>query len=168
MRPQVGILVGSDSDLPVVRKAFAVLNELEIPFEAIIASAHRTPEKVVDYVSRAQERGLRVLIAAAGGAAHLAGVAAAHTLLPVIGLPLHGWATDGLDALLATVQMPRGVPVATVAIDGAVNAALLAAQILALDDPDLRERLARYRQRQRQQVEAADRQLQEELRGGVR
>lgn len=167
MRPQVGILVGSDSDLPVVRKAFAVLNELEIPFEATIASAHRTPDKVVAYVSQAQQRGLRVLIAAAGGAAHLAGVVAAHTLLPVIGLPLRGGAMDGLDALLATVQMPRGVPVATVAIDGAVNAALLAARIVAVDDPGLQERLARYRQRQREQVEAADRRLQEELRGGA-
>lgn len=167
MRPQVGILVGSESDLPVVRKAFAVLDELRIPFEAIIASAHRTPEKVLTYVSQAQERGLRVLIAAAGGAAHLAGVVAAHTLLPVIGLPLRGWATDGLDALLSTVQMPRGVPVATVAIDGAANAALLAARILALDDRELGDRLARYGQRQREQVEAADRRLQEELRGGA-
>ena len=159
--PQVGILMGSESDLPTVRKAFAVLDELGVSYEAVIASAHRTPERVVEFVRDAERRGARVFIAAAGGAAHLAGVVAAHTLRPVIGIPLKGWATEGLDALLSTVQMPRGVPVATVAIDGAVNAALLAARILALCDPALAERLAAYRQRLVDEVAAANRRLAE-------
>ncbi|ADU51540.1 phosphoribosylaminoimidazole carboxylase, catalytic subunit [Thermaerobacter marianensis DSM 12885] len=161
--PRVGILMGSDSDLPVLRQAFEVLKELGIPFEATVASAHRTPERVARYAGSAADRGLEVLIAAAGSAAHLAGVVAAHTLLPVIGVPLKGGAAGGLDALLATAQMPRGVPVATVALDGAANAALLAARILALKDPVLRERLEAYRQRMQARVEEADRRLQEEL-----
>lgn len=161
--PRVGILMGSDSDLPTLRETFAVLEELDIPFEATVASAHRTPERVAHYATTASERGLEVLIAAAGSAAHLAGVVAAHTLLPVIGVPLKGGAAGGLDALLATAQMPRGVPVATVALDGAANAALLAARILALKDPQLRRRLEAYRQRMQARVEEADRRLQAEL-----
>ncbi|GAB6876489.1 5-(carboxyamino)imidazole ribonucleotide mutase [Thermaerobacter litoralis] len=163
--PRVGILMGSDSDLPTLRQAFAVLQELQIPFEATVASAHRTPERVAHYATTAAQRGLKVLIAAAGSAAHLAGVVAAHTLLPVIGVPLKGGAAGGLDALLATAQMPRGVPVATVALDGAANAALLAARILALQDPGLGQRLEAYRQRLQARVDEADRRLQDELAG---
>ncbi|PZN07433.1 MAG: 5-(carboxyamino)imidazole ribonucleotide mutase [Bacillota bacterium] len=155
--------MGSDSDLPILRQAFQVLNDLGIPFEATVASAHRTPERVARYAASAADRGLEVLIAAAGSAAHLAGVVAAHTLLPVIGVPLQGGAAGGLDALLATAQMPRGVPVATVALDGAANAALLAARILALKDPALRERLAAYRREMQMRVAEADRRLQAEL-----
>lgn len=163
MQPQIGILIGSESDLPVVRQAFEVLKELGVPFEATIASAHRTPERVAQYAATAEQRGLRVLIAAAGSAAHLAGVVAAHTLLPVIGVPLKGGAAGGLDALLATAQMPRGVPVATVALDGAANAALLAVRILAIHDPALRERLDAYRRRLQDRVAEADARLQAEL-----
>jgi phosphoribosylaminoimidazole carboxylase PurE protein len=140
-RPLVGILAGSESDLPVLEEAVDVLRRFGVPFELTVASAHRSPERCADYARRAAERGLRVLIAAAGGAAHLAGVVAAHTTLPVIGVPLDATGLGGLDALLSTVQMPPGVPVATVAIGrwGARNAAWLAVQILALSD----ERLAR-------------------------
>lgn len=162
----VGILMGSESDLPVLRKAFAVLQELQVPFTATIASAHRTPDRVLAFIRELEQQGGQVLIAAAGGAAHLAGVVAAHTLLPVIGVPLRAWATDGLDALLSTVQMPRGTPVATVAIDGAANAALLAAQIIALQDQALTERLAAYRRRQAEAVAAAGLRLQQRLAEG--
>lgn len=161
--PRVGILMGSESDLPTVRKAFNVLDDLGVPYAAVIASAHRTPGRVLEFVADAEARGVQVFIAAAGGAAHLAGVVAAHTLKPVIGIPLKAWATDGLDALLSTVQMPRGVPVAAVAIDGAVNAALLAAHILAIFDPELTERLAAYRRRQAAEVEAAGARLAGEM-----
>ena len=139
-RPLVGILAGSESDLPVLEEAVDVLRRFGVPFELTVASAHRSPERCAEYARRAAERGLRVLIAAAGGAAHLAGVVAAHTTLPVIGVPLDTTPLGGLDALLSTVQMPPGVPVATVAIGrwGARNAAWLAVQILALSD----ERLA--------------------------
>jgi len=139
-RPLVGILAGSESDLPVLEEAVDVLRRFGVPFELTVASAHRSPERCGDYARRAAERGLQVLIAAAGGAAHLAGVVAAHTTLPVIGVPLDATPLVGLDALLSTVQMPPGVPVATVAIGrwGARNAAWLAVQILALSD----ERLA--------------------------
>lgn len=139
-RPLVGILAGSESDLPVLEEAVDVLRRFGVPFELTVASAHRSPERCGDYARRAAERGLQVLIAAAGGAAHLAGVVAAHTTLPVIGVPLDATPLGGLDALLSTVQMPPGVPVATVAIGrwGARNAAWLAVQILALSD----ERLA--------------------------
>jgi len=161
--PGVGILIGSESDLPTVEKAFGVLDELAVPYAVVIASAHRTPERVLQFVADAEARGVQVFIAAAGGAAHLAGVVAAHTLKPVIGIPLQAWATDGLDALLSTVQMPRGVPVAAVAVDGAVNAALLAARILAVSDPDLAARLDAYRRRQAAAVEAANARLAERL-----
>lgn len=134
-KPLVGILTGSPNDLPVVVKVRDTLTELGIPSEIVVASAHRTPEKVLDYLHHAQDRGVKVLIGAAGVAAHLAGVMAGHTRLPVIGLPLGNGPLQGLDSLLSTVQMPPGVPVATVAIDGAKNAAMLAARILALLDP---------------------------------
>ncbi|MBQ9910187.1 MAG: 5-(carboxyamino)imidazole ribonucleotide mutase [Lachnospiraceae bacterium] len=138
---KVGIVMGSDSDLPIVEKAAATLKALGIPYEAHIFSAHRTPEQAKDFASKARKNGFGVIIAAAGMAAHLAGALAANTTLPVIGIPLKSSVLDGMDALLSTVQMPRGIPVATVAIDGAVNAALLAAQILAVEDEDLAFRL---------------------------
>ena len=147
-RPRVGIMMGSRSDMPVMEKAAALLGELGVGSEVRVMSAHRTPQLVADYASGAAGRGLQTIIAGAGGAAHLAGVVAAQTLLPVIGVPIATQVAGGLDSLLSTVQMPRGVPVATVAIGGAENAALLAAEILALADPGVRERLAAYRARQ--------------------
>ena len=138
---KVGIIMGSDSDLPVVEKAFSVLDELEIPFEVHVYSAHRTPAEARDFALNARANGFGAIIAAAGKAAHLAGALAAASTLPVIGIPVKSSTLDGLDALLATVQMPTGIPVATVAIDGAANAALLAAQILAVTDADLAAKL---------------------------
>ena len=138
---KVGIVMGSDSDLPVIQKATAILQQLEIPFEVHVYSAHRTPVQAHDFAAHARERGFGVLIAAAGMAAHLAGAIAANTTLPVIGIPCKGPALEGLDALLSTVQMPSGIPVATVGINGGANAALLAAQILAVEDADLARRL---------------------------
>ena len=139
---KVGIVMGSASDLPVVKKAIDMLASLNIPYEVHVYSAHRTPDEASDFSSTAKDRGFGVLIAAAGMAAHLAGVVASRTTLPVIGIPCKSSNLDGLDALLATVQMPTGIPVATVAIDGAGNAALLAAQILALSDEALAQKLA--------------------------
>ena len=144
--PLVGILTGSASDLPVIEQASAMLDRLEIPNEVNVISAHRNPAQLDDYVRSAEDRGLRVLICGAGLAAHLAGAAAARTVLPVIGVPIGTKYLGGADALYSTVQMPRGVPVATVAIDGAVNAAILAAQILAVADDDMRERLRKFRE----------------------
>ena len=142
---KVGIVMGSDSDLPVIQKAVAILRELEIPFEVHVYSAHRTPVEARDFALSARERGFGVLIAAAGMAAHLAGAIAANTTLPVIGIPCKGPVLDGLDALLSTVQMPSGVPVACVGVGNGANAALLAAQILAVEDAALAERLAAKR-----------------------
>ena len=142
---KVGLVMGSDSDLPVIRKATDLLRALEIPFEVHVYSAHRTPEQARDFALNARERGFGVLIAAAGMAAHLAGALAANTTLPVVGIPCKGPALDGLDALLSTVQMPSGIPVAAVGIDNGANAALLAAQILSLEDGALAERLAAKR-----------------------
>lgn len=138
---RVGILVGSKSDLPVLEKCTKRLEDLGIDYELEVRSAHRTPEDVGEYASTARDRGLKVVICAAGMAAHLAGAVAARTNLPVIGIPVAAGPLNGFDALLATVQMPSGVPVATVAVNGAANAAVLAAQILALSDPELAERL---------------------------
>lgn len=138
---KVGIIMGSDSDLPIIRKAVDTLRTLEIPFEVHIYSAHRTPDEARDFARSARENGFGVLIAAAGMAAHLAGAIAANTTLPVIGIPCKGPCFDGMDALLATVMMPTGIPVATVAVNGAANAALLAAQILAVSDADVAARL---------------------------
>ncbi len=142
---KVGILMGSDSDLPVVGKAADQLRELGIPFEIHVWSAHRTPLEVREFTEKARERGFGVLIAAAGKAAHLAGAVAACTTLPVIGIPVKSSTLDGLDALLSTVQMPSGIPVATVAIDGAQNAALLAAEILSVSDETLAAKLSELR-----------------------
>lgn len=157
--PVVGIVVGSDSDLPVVKGAVEMLEGLGVGWELVIASAHRTPDLAAAYAGNAAGRGIRVLIAAAGGAAHLAGALAARTLLPVIGLPVAGGALNGVDALYATVQMPPGIPVATVAINGAVNAALLAAQIVALEDEGCAARLAAYRRGLTASVEEKSRRL---------
>ena len=138
---KVGIVMGSDSDLPILQKAVDMLRSLEIPYEVHIYSAHRTPVEARDFALNARANGFGAIIAAAGMAAHLAGAIAANTTLPVIGIPCKGPVLDGMDALLATVQMPTGIPVATVAINGAANAALLAAQIIAVEDKDLAAKL---------------------------
>lgn len=148
-RPLVGIVTGSPNDLPTVVKARDTLTELGIPSEIVVASAHRTPDKVQAYLDRAHQEGVQVLIGAAGVAAHLAGVIAGHTRLPVIGLPLGNGPLSGLDSLLSTVQMPPGVPVATVAIDGARNAAMLAARILALKYPEIDKALEKAARKER-------------------
>ncbi len=158
-RPLVAIVMGSESDLPQVKPASEMLDQLGIPHEMHIASAHRTPERAIALAQDARRRRLRVIIAAAGGAAHLAGVLAAHTTLPVIGIPVASGPLAGLDALLATVQMPNGVPVATVAISGARNAALLAAEILAIEDLGLAQRLTDLREGMAQRVDEADQRL---------
>ncbi len=141
MSPSIGILVGSKSDLPVMEKCTNRLDDLGIDYELEVRSAHRNPDDVAEYVASAPGRGVKVFICAAGMAAHLAGAVAARTNFPVIGIPIAAGTLGGFDALLATVQMPSGVPVATVAVNGAANAAVLAAQILALSDPELAERL---------------------------
>jgi 5-(carboxyamino)imidazole ribonucleotide mutase len=143
--PVVGIIMGSDSDLPVMQEAATILGDLGVPFEMTIVSAHRTPARLYDYAGAAVERGLKVIIAGAGGAAHLPGMAAALTPLPVIGVPVKTSALGGQDSLLSIVQMPAGVPVATVAINGAKNAGILAAQILATADPALLGRIAAFK-----------------------
>ena len=143
---KIGIVMGSDSDLPIAEKAVATLKELGVPFEVHVYSAHRTPEAAAKFSAEAREKGFGVIIAFAGKAAHLAGALAANTCLPVIGVPVKSSNLDGIDALLSTVQMPSGIPVATVAIDGAVNAALLSCQMLAIEDADLAERLRAKRE----------------------
>ena len=142
---KVGIVMGSDSDLPVIQKAVDQLRALQIPFEVHVYSAHRTPVEARDFALSAREKGFGVIIAAAGMAAHLAGAIAANTTLPVIGIPCKGPALDGMDALLSTVQMPSGIPVATVGVNNGANAALLAAQILAVEDAALADRLSAKR-----------------------
>ena len=160
---KVAIIMGSDSDLPVVEKTIHTLKDLGIPFEAHVMSAHRTPEEACTFAREAAGKGFGVIIAAAGKAAHLAGVLAGHTPLPVIGIPMKGGAMDGLDALLATVQMPSGIPVATVAINGAKNAAVLAAQILAVSDDALAAKLDEAREKMAQQIAEKEAKLQAEL-----
>ena len=160
---KVGILMGSDSDLPILRKAMDMLDTLEIPYEAHIYSAHRTPEEARNFAVNARKNGFGCIIAAAGMAAHLAGAIAANTTLPVIGIPCKGGMMDGLDALLATVQMPSGIPVATVAINGGVNAALLAAQIIAVSDEDVAAKLDAKRASDAAAVLKKDAALQAEL-----
>ena len=156
--PVVGILMGSKSDWETMQEAAKTLRRMEIPFEAHVASAHRTPDKVIQFCETAESRGLKVVIAAAGGAAHLAGFCAGKTHLPVLGVPMKGWALDGLDSLLSTVQMPSGVPVATFAIGkaGAVNAALFAAELLAVSDPALRDRVLAFSKAQTEKILADD------------
>jgi len=163
-KPFVAILMGSDSDLPIMETAFDTLDKLGVPFEARVSSAHRTPEQTHTYVKDADARGAAAFICAAGMAAHLAGAVSANTLRPVIGVPINS-SLDGLDALLATVQMPGGIPVATVAIGkaGAKNAAYLAAQVIAVSDTDLHQRLIAERQANAEAVVAKDAALQEKL-----
>lgn len=158
MTPQVSIIMGSVSDLPVMNKAAQFLNEMEIPFEMNALSAHRTPEEVERFAKGARGRGIRVIIAAAGMAAHLGGVIASMTTLPVIGVPIAA-SLDGIDALLSTVQMPPGIPVATVGINGAQNAAILAAQMLAIGDTKLAARLADYKDGLKQKIVKANEEL---------
>ena len=153
MSTKVGIIMGSDSDLPVMRAAADMLDELGVPFEITIVSAHRTPDRLYDYAKNAEQRGLRVIIAGAGGAAHLPGMVAALSELPVIGVPVNAPCMNGEDALLSIVQMPAGVPVATVAIDNAANAGILAVQMLSTGDAELRERLRDYKQALLKKVE---------------
>ena len=160
---KVAVLMGSDSDWPVVRAACAQLDAFGIPYEAHIMSAHRSPAQVADFAAHARKNGFGVIICAAGMAAHLAGAVAANTTLPVIGIPMKGGAMDGLDALLATVQMPSGIPVATVALNGAKNAAVLAAQILAVEDTNLAARLDAQRRDMASQIKEKDAALQKEI-----
>ena len=160
MEPVVSIVMGSDSDLPVMKKASGVLDDFGIPYEMRIISAHRMPEILIEYVKGAEARGIRVMIAGAGMAAALPGMCAALTPLPVIGVPLFGKVLDGQDALYSIVQMPPGVPVASVGIDGAKNAALLAARILAVSDAALQEKLVRYAEDMKQAVIKKDQALQ--------
>jgi 5-(carboxyamino)imidazole ribonucleotide mutase len=151
-RPVIGIIMGSTSDLPVMQAAVDLLAEFAVPHEVAIVSAHRTPQRMYDYAQSATERGLQVIIAGAGGAAHLPGMTASLTILPVIGVPIAATVLNGTDALLSIAQMPAGVPVATVAINNAANAALLALQILALNDARLRTRLQQYKQQLAEKV----------------
>ncbi len=156
---KVSILMGSDSDLPVMGKAAKMLEEFGIGYEMKVISAHREPDVFVDYAKSAEERGIEVIIAGAGGAAHLPGMCAALFTLPVIGVPIHTKALGGVDSLYSIVQMPSGIPVATVAIDGAANAALLAAKMLSISDKELREKLAVYKEELKNQVVAKDTKL---------
>lgn len=160
---KVAILMGSDSDFGVMSKAVSVLKEFEIPVEVHVYSAHRTPEKVAEFASNAKGNGFGVIIAGAGMAAALAGVVAGHTTLPVIGVPLKSNVLEGVDALLSTVMMPSGIPVATVAIDGSKNAAYLAAQILAVGDEELAKKVLENRQKQSAAVLVKDQELQEKV-----
>ena len=160
---KIGIVMGSDSDLPVVQKAIDTLKDLAIPFEVHIYSAHRTPEEAREFAVSARKNGFGAIIAAAGMAAHLAGAIAANTTLPVIGIPCKGPVFDGMDALLSTVQMPSGIPVATVAVNGAMNAALLAAEILSVSDDSLASRLDEMRRKGAEKVLAKDAALTEQL-----
>lgn len=166
VKPEVGILMGSDSDWPLVGKAAEVLGEFGVPCEVGVISAHRTPDRAAAYARSAAQRGLKVIIAAAGGAAHLAGAIAANTTLPVIGIPVEGGALHGLDALLATVQMPAGVPVATVALGsaGPANAALLAVQILGISNPAIAAKLKLHKRDLRRKVETGNARVRKSLR----
>lgn len=158
---KIGIVMGSDSDLPVVQKAIDVLDEYGVPYEVHVYSAHRTPEQSREFSLNARKNGFGAIIAAAGKAAHLAGAIAANTTLPVIGIPVKASTLDGLDALLSTVQMPAGIPVATVAIDGAANAALLALQIIAVSDDELAQKLDASREAAKAKVLAKDKEISE-------
>ena len=164
-KPEVAIVMGSDSDWPLVKKAVETLGEFDIACDVRVLSAHRTPEAACQYAADASKRGIKVIIAAAGGAAHLGGVLAAHTTLPVIGIPVKGGALNGMDALLATLQMPAGIPVATVTLGsaGPVNAAVLAAQMIALARPALRRKLGAYKRSLKRKVEQGNRNVQRDL-----
>ncbi len=161
MTALVGIVLGSDSDLPLMKDAVKTLEKFGIPYELSISSAHRAPDKTAAYARTAESRGLKVLIAAAGLAAHLPGVVAAHTVLPVIGVPVKSGTLDGVDALYSIAQMPPGSPVASVAINGAKNAAILAVQMIALSDDTVREKLHRFKEELAREVEAKDARIKE-------
>ncbi len=163
MSKKVAIIMGSDSDLPVLKGAINTLKNFGIEFEVHVMSAHRTPKQACDFSSNAKANGFGVIICAAGKAAHLAGVIAAHTSLPVIGIPIKSSTLDGLDALLSTVQMPKGIPVATVAIDGADNAAILAVQILGVADEEVSKKLDQFKKDMTEEVIAKDTKLQSEV-----
>lgn len=165
MQPHVGIIMGSDSDWPTVEPAAQVLADFGIPFEVGVVSAHRTPDKMLAYAKEAHTRGLKAIIACAGGAAHLPGMVAAATPLPVIGIPRALKDLDGLDSLLSIVQMPSGVPVATVSIGGAKNAGLLAARILGAGDPVIQDKMVDYQKRMAEEVEQKDKNLRDKLLG---
>jgi len=164
-RPLVSIVMGSDSDLEIMREAGKVLDEFGIDYEIDVTSAHRSPDRTADYARKAAGRGIRVIIAGAGGAAHLAGVIAAHTTLPVIGVPIPSTPLQGMDSLLATVQMPAGIPVATVAIGkpGATNAGILAAQVLALSDPAVAKKLAAHKEELTRGIEKTSKKLKSSM-----
>ncbi len=163
LKKKVALLMGSDSDFPSLKGCIKILKDFGVDFELHIISAHRTPRKAAEFSENAIKNGFSVIIAAAGKAAHLAGVIAAHTILPVIGIPIKSSTLDGLDALLSTVQMPKGVPVATVAIDGGENAALLAIQILAISDSDLAKKLTVYKETMANEINKKDLELQREV-----
>jgi len=167
MKSTVAIVMGSSSDWKIVELCFQTLEEFGIKAEVKVMSAHRTPHEACAFAENAAKDGFKVIIGAAGGAAHLAGVLAGHTILPVIGIPMPGWALDGMDSLLSTVQMPKGVPVATVAIGkaGAVNAAILAVQMLALSDPALKRKLVSYKAKMRKDVLKSNDDLQKQING---
>lgn len=160
---KVAVIMGSDSDLPIVKGAILKLKEFEVPYEVHVMSAHRTPEQAAEFSANAEKNGFGVIISAAGKAAHLGGVLAAHTILPVIGIPIKSSTLDGLDALLATVQMPSGIPVATVAIDGSANAAILAVQMLALSDNDLAKKLHDMKTKMSHDVMVKDKKISEDI-----
>ncbi|NQU38681.1 MAG: 5-(carboxyamino)imidazole ribonucleotide mutase [Lentisphaerae bacterium] len=165
VKPEVAIVMGSDSDWPLVKKAVETLNEFDVVCDVRVISAHRTPEEACSFAAGASKRGIKVIIAAAGGAAHLGGVLAAHTILPVIGIPVKGGALNGMDALLATLQMPSGIPVATVTLGsaGPVNAAILAVQMIALARPGLRRKLVSYKRSLKRKVATGNRNVQRDL-----
>ena len=160
-KAQIGIIMGSDSDLPVMKAAAEICEDFHVPYEITVVSAHRTPERMTDYAKEAGSRGIRVIIAGAGGAAHLPGMVASLTSLPVIGVPVRGSNLEGLDSLLSIVQMPRAVPVATVAVNNAKNAGLLALRILAVSDLVLRKKIDEYRENMRTEVLKKARKLEE-------
>jgi len=159
--PAVGIIMGSDSDLPIMKEASDVLESFGVDYDLTVCSAHRLPKETADYALNAAERGVQVIIAGAGGAAHLPGVIAAYTILPVIGVPIKTSTLSGVDSLYSIVQMPKGIPVATVAINGSANAALLALEMLALKDAVIRDKLIQYRQKMADDVLAKDNKLKE-------
>lgn len=160
---KVAVIMGSDSDFPILKKCITLLKEFDIEYEVMVCSAHRTPDKAAEFAKNAEDNGFGVIIAAAGKAAHLAGVLAAYTPLPVIGVPIESSTMDGLDSLLSIVQMPSGIPVATVAINGAENAALLAIQILSVADEGLRKKMKKYKQQLTLKVEEKNAVLKEIL-----
>ena len=164
MEPKVAIVMGSDSDYPVLEKCIKILKEFNVEVDVTVCSAHRTPDRAAEYARSAEEKGFNVIIAAAGKAAHLPGVLAAYTVLPVIGLPIQSSTLDGLDSLLSIVQMPTGIPVATVAINGSENAALLAIQILGVKYPEMRSKMHQYKENMKISVDEKDRKIKEQLR----